>query len=106
MKVTSSYHIETVSDGSDTCEHHVEIGTSSWSDSVVSLRNRWDRNGRFNPHSSSELSVDDTMLMACVAVQEGLVDAETILALQSVINKQLYETAKPLVPAKKEATNG
>ena len=105
MKVSSKYHIETtVHDGVE-YEHHVEIGTSSWDDSVT-LRNRWDKNGHFNPHSSSELTVDDTMLMACVAIQEGLVDAETIMAIQSVINKQLHEVAQQFVPPKKGKTHG
>ena len=106
MKVKSKYHIETtVHDGVE-YEHHVEIGTSSWDDAVVTLRNRWDKNGHFNPHSSSELTVDDTMLMACVAIQEGLVDAEAIMAIQSVINKQLHEVAKQFVPMNKVKTNG
>ena len=99
MKVSHSYHIETVTDGGDTCVHTVEIGTSSWSDSVASIRNRWDRAGRFNPHCSSELSIDDALLLASVAIQEGLVDAGTIMALQSVINKHLGAALKPRIPA-------
>lgn len=101
MKVKSRYHIETTVKDGVLYEHHVEIGTSSWDNSVVSVRNRIDTDGCFNAYLSAEGAVDEVMLMACVAVLEGLVKPETILTLQGVINKHLYDTTKKVVPVEK-----
>lgn len=102
MKVKSRYHIETTIKDGVLYEHHVEIGTSSWDNSVVSVRNRIDTDGCFNAYLSSEGAIDEVMLMACVAVLEGLVKPETILVLQEAINKYLYDTTKKFVLVKKE----
>ena len=75
MNVSKHYHIETIrSDDNQTVhEHIVEIGTSSWDDKVMAIRNRWDTNGRFSPHSSSEVTPEDALLLAAVAIIRWIV---------------------------------
>ena len=95
MDVSKSYHIETIrsDDGQTVHEHIVEIGTSSWDDKLMAIRNRWDTNGRFSPHSSSEVTPEDALLLAAVAIMEGMVSADVIIALQGVINTHAAEAA-------------
>ena len=103
MDVSKSYHIETIrsDDGQTVHEHIVEIGTSSWDDNVMAIRNRWDTNGRFSPHSSSEVTPEDALLLAAVAIMEGLVSADVVIALQGVINTHAAEAAVRAFPNKR-----
>ena len=103
MKVHKNYHIETTysDDKLTSFNHTVEIGTSSWDDSVLAIRNRWDTNGHFSPRSSSELTPEDAVLVAAVAIMEGLVPADQIIALQSVINTYGNEAANKAFPSKR-----
>ena len=103
MDVSKSYHIETIrsDDGQTVHEHIVEIGTSSWDDKVMAIRNRWDTNGRFSPRSSSEVTPEDAVLIASIAIMEGLVSADMIAALQGVINSHFTEISQKSLPAKK-----
>ena len=103
MDVSKSYHIETIrsDDGQTVHEHIVEIGTSSWDDKVMAIRNRWDTNGRFSPHSSSEVTPEDALLLAAVAIMEGMVSADVVIALQGVINTHATEAAIRAFPNKR-----
>ena len=102
MNVNKQYHIKTIrSDDKQTVhEHIVEIGTSSWDKNVVSIRNRWDTNGRFSPRSSSEVAPEDAVLIASIAIMEGLVSADMTVALQGVLNSHFTEISQKLLPAK------
>ena len=43
--------------------HSIEFGWSTWNPEVLSIRNRFDRDGHFDPRSSSEISLHDGLEM-------------------------------------------
>lgn len=49
--------------------HTIELGFSTWDPTAISIRNRYDLpNGRFNPHLSSEIPLDDLHALVRVAL--------------------------------------
>ena len=49
--------------------HSIEIGWSTWNSDEVSLRNRYEKNGRFSPRASSEIPLRDLPEMMRVALE-------------------------------------
>lgn len=49
--------------------HSVEIGWSTWDKNQVSLRNRYDKNGRYSPRASSEVPLSDLPELMRVALE-------------------------------------
>jgi hypothetical protein len=74
--------------------HSIEIGDSTWDKTDRSIRNRYDdpTTGHFSPHSSSELPMDDLVLLAKFAAQYDELTAsqcaEMIMALAESIKRQ------------------
>lgn len=49
--------------------HSIEIGWSTWNKDEVSLRNRYDKDGRFSPRASSEVPLRDLPELMRVALE-------------------------------------
>ena len=49
--------------------HTIEIGWSTWDSDQVSLRNRYDKNGKFSPRGSSEIPLRDLPELMRVALE-------------------------------------
>jgi hypothetical protein len=74
--------------------HSIEIGGATWDQTVRSIRDRYDDpiTGHFNPHSSSELPMDDLEVLIKFAAQHDELTAsqcaEMIMALAESIKRQ------------------
>ena len=73
--------------------HCIEIGSSSWDEQVTSIRNRYDKNGKFNPHASSEIPLEDIEHLLRAATGYDLLDsaycARRISMLASSIERRV-----------------
>jgi hypothetical protein len=49
--------------------HSIEIGWSTWNPDEVSLRNRYDKKGKFSPRGSSEIPLRDLPALMRVALE-------------------------------------
>jgi hypothetical protein len=67
--------------------HRIEIGASSWNASETSIRNRYDgqETGRFNPHSSSEIPLNDIELILKAASQHDLLKVSACARIIEVL---------------------
>jgi hypothetical protein len=52
-----------------TSKHSIDIGWSTWNADEVSLRNRYDKNGKYSPHASSEIPLGDLQEMMRVVLE-------------------------------------
>lgn len=74
--------------------HSIEIGNSTWDDAARSIRDRYDdpTTGHFNPHSSSEIPMDDLVLLSTFAAKHDELSAsqcaEIIMTLADSIKRQ------------------
>lgn len=60
--------------------HKIELGTASWDKSVETIRNRYpNKTGKFNPHSSSELTIDDLKSLVIEAIKNDYIKKSDIL---------------------------
>jgi hypothetical protein len=58
-------HTERIDDN-----HSIEIGFSSWDPEEISVRNRFNSpDGRFDPHSSSEIPIADIPALVRVVIE-------------------------------------
>ena len=88
MQVSKTFPISLTCDESGcSVEHTVQIGQSSWDDSEISIRNRYDRNGHFSPRSSSEIPIGDIPLLVAISIREKLLTPEQVSAIQAEISK-------------------
>jgi hypothetical protein len=71
--------------------HSIEIGGATWDATARSIRNRYD-NPATDPHSSSEVPMDDLVAMTTFAAQHDQLSAsecaEIIVALADSIKRQ------------------
>jgi hypothetical protein len=83
--------------------HHIEIGSSSWNASETSIRNRYDdpKTGRFSPHSSSEIPLNDIeLIMKATSLYDLLKPAacaRIIEVFAASIVRQTGQTGTPSV---------
>lgn len=50
--------------------HSIEIGFSSWNPEEISVRNRFNGpDGRFDPHSSSEIPIEDIPALVRLVIE-------------------------------------
>lgn len=62
--------------------HLLESGWATWDDSQTSIRNRYPtKNGGFNPHSSSEIPLDDISELAVFAAEQDLLNPKELLEI-------------------------
>lgn len=64
----------------------IEIGQSTWADDTISIRNRYDQNGQFMPHNSSELDMTMLTNLVVVAASEHLLSAEQIATIEMALH--------------------
>ena len=74
-------------------EHSIEIGESTWDSTERSIRRRYDPDGRFSPHGSSEIPIEDLKIIMETAARHDELDSKTcseiIKALADSISRQL-----------------
>ena len=83
MKVEKSIQIDS--------EHSIEFGGSSWDETEKAIRRRKDLNGKFDVHSSSEISINGhlnitDLFIACL--REDLINTSKI----SFVIKEIAES--------------
>jgi hypothetical protein len=70
----------------------IEIGKSTWNPKTTSIRNRYDKNGRFSRSASSELNPEDLEPIMCCAAKHDLLkpkECEAIVkAMTASIRRQ------------------
>lgn len=60
----------------------IEIGKSTWNPKTTSIRNRYDKNGKFSRSGSSEMNPEDLEPLICHAAKHGLL---TLSECKSII---------------------
>jgi hypothetical protein len=71
----------------------IEIGESTWNPAETSIRRRYQPGGKFSPHGSSEIPIDDLKIIMEAAARHDELDPKTcaaiITALADSIHRQL-----------------
>ena len=66
--------------------HLIEFGPSTWNPNVISVRNRYPTSdGRFSPHSSSEIPLDDLEKIIIEVVKRDLINVKVTTEIISVM---------------------
>ena len=83
MKVTSSVPAPNGYDAT------IEVGQSTWCDIDISVRLRFDKDGRIDPKSSSEVPVDSLVSLLIEGLKSGLITASAKATLLTAIGESL-----------------
>lgn len=77
--------------------HSIEVGTSSWDNRQLSIRNRYDQDDRFMPHNSSEVPRDDLLNLFLVALDSHMFSVEELFRMQAALTSVIVsESDLPL----------
>jgi hypothetical protein len=84
--------------------HCIEVGAATWNPEETSIRSRYDApdSGRFSPHASSELPLEDLLPIMQAAGRDDLLDSFTcariISALAASIERQSHTSSGESTP--------
>ena len=74
-------------------EHSIEIGGASWDPAELSIRRRKDTNGRFDVHSSSEISINGHVNISELLIECLKHDLVLLPAMTDILN-EILDSAK------------
>ncbi len=73
-------------------EHSIELGGASWDNSEMAVRRRKDLNGRFDVHSSSEISISGHLNISDLLIECLKDDLISPSAMTSIFTEILNST--------------
>jgi len=70
--------------------HLLEAGNATWDEMQISVRNRYPtRNGGFNPHSSSEIPLEDVAEIAVFSCDQDLLEQKQLVRILYAVSLAL-----------------
>lgn len=76
--------------------HCIEVGASTWNPSETSIRCRYEdpESGRFSPHGSSEIPLEDLQHVMEVAAENDLLDVATCAKIIEAIARSIQRQVR------------